>query len=218
MLDETARSLKTADMSVPSTASGSSTAQFLRSPSSTEPACPWWWEQPAGVARGHYGIEDVQQVHKHMIAELERHGAQVDMWLYCPYHPDGNVEAFARALIASRARNGLGGGTGVDLDLRPSWVVGDSTVDIGLARAIGARLLHVGGDPLAEPDVTSFPDLPPPSSSSCMTTAERTDPQSRRFHATQFFDAGAFGRAMPQNSPARSTQSTHPGLLRLPTS
>ena len=51
----------------------------------------------AGVARGHYGIEDVQQVHKHMIAELARQGAHVDMWLFCPYHPDGTVEAFARA-------------------------------------------------------------------------------------------------------------------------
>src|SRR5688572_4791957 len=50
----------------------------------------------SGVARGHYGIEDVHQVHKHMIAELERYDARVDMWLYCPYHPDGIVEAFAR--------------------------------------------------------------------------------------------------------------------------
>jgi D-sedoheptulose 7-phosphate isomerase/D-glycero-D-manno-heptose 1,7-bisphosphate phosphatase len=51
----------------------------------------------AGVARGLYGIEDVQQVHKHMIAELARHGAHVDLWLFCPYHPDGSVEAFARS-------------------------------------------------------------------------------------------------------------------------
>ena len=51
----------------------------------------------AGVARGYYGIEDVHQVHKHMIEEMARQGAHVDLWLFCPYHPDGIVESFARA-------------------------------------------------------------------------------------------------------------------------
>src|SRR5262245_21689413 len=51
----------------------------------------------SGVARGLYGVEDVEQVHKHMIAELAREGAHIDLWLFCPYHPDGTVESFARA-------------------------------------------------------------------------------------------------------------------------
>lgn len=50
----------------------------------------------AGVARGRYDIADVQQVHKFMAAEMARAGAHVDQWLFCPYHPDGTVEAFAR--------------------------------------------------------------------------------------------------------------------------
>ena len=50
----------------------------------------------AGVARGYFGIEDVHQVHKHMIEELARQGAHVDLWLFCPYHPDGTVDTFAR--------------------------------------------------------------------------------------------------------------------------
>src|SRR5215210_898388 len=84
----------------------------------------------AGVARGHYGIEDVQQVHKHMIAELERYGAHVDMWLYCPYHPDGTVEAFARASFDRKPAPGmaLAAAEALDLDLSASWVVGDSFV------------------------------------------------------------------------------------------
>jgi D-sedoheptulose 7-phosphate isomerase/D-glycero-D-manno-heptose 1,7-bisphosphate phosphatase len=45
----------------------------------------------AGVARGLCGVEDVELVHKHMAAELARRGAHVDMWLFCPYHPDGSV-------------------------------------------------------------------------------------------------------------------------------
>jgi histidinol-phosphate phosphatase family protein len=151
----------------------------------------------AGVARGHYGIEDVQQVHKHMIAELERHGAQVDMWLYCPYHPDGIVEAFARASFDRKPRPGmaLAAAQALDLDLRTSWVVGDSTVDIGLARAIGARPLYVGGDALAEPDVTSFPDLAT-AVEFILHDDSRTDGSTKSaFPTHQFSDAGAFGSA-----------------------
>ena len=115
----------------------------------------------AGVARGHYGIEDVQQVHKHMIAELARKGAHVDLWLFCPYHPDGIVEAFARASADRKPAPGmaLAAAEALDLDLAASWVVGDSPADIGLARAVGAGPVHVGPSGAADPQVASFPDL-----------------------------------------------------------
>ncbi|MDQ0377649.1 HAD-IIIA family hydrolase [Amycolatopsis thermophila] len=115
----------------------------------------------AGVARGYYGIADVEQVHKHMIAELARHGAHVDLWLFCPYHPDGIVEAFARRSADRKPGPGmaLAAAEALDLDLGKSWVVGDSPSDVGLARAIGARPLHVGPPGSAVDNVDTFPDL-----------------------------------------------------------
>ena len=115
----------------------------------------------AGVARGHYGIEDVQQVHKHMIAELASQGAHVDLWLFCPYHPDGVVEAFARASWDRKPGPGmaLAAADALDLDLTRSWVVGDNLVDIELARAVGARPLYVGAEAFPDQGVTSFQDL-----------------------------------------------------------
>lgn len=115
----------------------------------------------AGVARGYYGIEDVQQVHKHMIAELARKGAHVDLWSFCPYHPDGIVEAFARASTDRKPAPGmaLAAAQALNLDLSLSWVVGDDSADIGLAKAVGACPLQVGQPSSAEPDVASFPDL-----------------------------------------------------------
>src|SRR5205823_7647715 len=47
----------------------------------------------AGVARGLYGIDDVTRVHQHIAEHLAGHGARVDLFLYCPYHPAGIVEA-----------------------------------------------------------------------------------------------------------------------------
>lgn len=115
----------------------------------------------AGVARGYYGIEDVHQVHKHMIAELARKGAHVDLWLFCPYHPNGIVEAFARGSSDRKPAPGmaLAAGQALGLDLSASWVVGNTAADIGLAKAVGACPLHVGPPGSAVPDAASFPDL-----------------------------------------------------------
>lgn len=115
----------------------------------------------AGVARGYYGVEDVHQVHKHMIEEMARHGAHVDLWLFCPYHPDGIVEAFARGSADRKPGPGmaLAAAEALGLDLAASWVVGDRASDAGMAQAVGARALHVGGATPPADGVPSFPDL-----------------------------------------------------------
>lgn len=114
----------------------------------------------SGVARGYYGVDDVQVVHKHIDAELARHGAHIDHWLFCPYHPEGTVDTYARASADRKPAPGmaLAAAEALDLDLSASWVVGDRPADMGLAAAIGARPLYVG--PSTDvPGALSFPDL-----------------------------------------------------------
>ena len=149
----------------------------------------------AGVARGYYSIEDVDQVHKHMIEEMARQGAHIDLWLFCPYHPDGIVQSFARASADRKPGPGmaLAAAEGLGLDLKSSWVVGDSAGDIGLARAVGARPLHVG--PVAFPagDVLSFPDL---AAAVRHIVNDHTRGRPRlapSFPAHQYPDGGSFG-------------------------
>ncbi|MPY82670.1 MAG: HAD-IIIA family hydrolase [Actinophytocola sp.] len=115
----------------------------------------------AGVARGFYGIDDVEQVHKYLIAELDRCGARVDLWLFCPYHPDGVVAAWARASNDRKPAPGmaLAAADALDLDLSASWVIGDSATDVGLAKAVGATPLYVGPPSFADPGVARFADL-----------------------------------------------------------
>ncbi|NYD43058.1 HAD-IIIA family hydrolase [Nocardioides panaciterrulae] len=120
----------------------------------------------AGVARGHFGMTDVEAVHAHIDAELARAGAWVDLWLFCPYHPEGIVTGFARASWDRKPGPGMAyaAAEALDLDLSVSWVVGDRPSDIGLARAVGARPIHIAsgaaapGDPV-DPGVTTVPDL-----------------------------------------------------------
>jgi histidinol-phosphate phosphatase family protein len=113
----------------------------------------------AGVARGYYGVEDVHAVHAHIENELARRGAHVDLWLYCPYHPDGVVPGFAQVSEDRKPAPGmaLAAAEVLDLDLTASWVVGDRSADVSLARAVGARPLFIGRTD--DPHVEAVPDL-----------------------------------------------------------
>ena len=153
----------------------------------------------AGVARGYYSIDDVHEVHKHMVAEMARHNAHIDLWLFCPYHPDGIVEGFARSSADRKPAPGmaLAAAQALDLDLSVSWVVGDRSSDMGLARAVGARPLYVGQPGAADPTVAAFPDLAAAVAYilSPDATTEPVVEGRRRFPSHQFDDAAAYGDA-----------------------
>jgi D,D-heptose 1,7-bisphosphate phosphatase len=115
----------------------------------------------AGIARGFYGIDDVARVHQYIAECLARCRARVDLFAYCPYHPAGIVEAFARTSEDRKPRPGMAKAAqaALNLDLTASWVVGDRQEDIGLAEAVGASAVHVGADRYERPGVWSFPSL-----------------------------------------------------------
>lgn len=115
----------------------------------------------AGVAKGLYGIDDVARVHQYIAEYLAERGARIDLFLYCPYHPAGIVEAFARTSEDRKPRPGMAKAAeaALNLDLPASWVVGDRPEDIGLAEAVGASSIYLGPDDCQRPGVWSFPSL-----------------------------------------------------------
>jgi histidinol-phosphate phosphatase family protein len=116
----------------------------------------------AGVARGLYGVDDVARVHQHIRTHLARYGARIDLFLYCPFHPAGIIEAFARTSEDRKPGPGMANAaaSALNLDLAASWVVGDRPEDIGLAEAVGASAVYLGtDDDYQGPGVWSFPTL-----------------------------------------------------------
>ena len=115
----------------------------------------------SGVARGYYGIDDVATVHEYIAWRLAHYGAHVDMFAYCPYHPEGVVGAFARTSEDRKPRPGMARAaeTALRLDLAASWVVGDRPEDVELAVAIGASAAYVGPGRSEQPNAWSFPGL-----------------------------------------------------------
>lgn len=115
----------------------------------------------SGVARGFYGVDDVETVHKHIAERLAECGAHVDLFLYCPYHRDGVVSEFARASEDRKPGPGMAkaAAAALGLDLAASWVVGDRPEDVGLAEAVGCSAIYLGPDHQERPRVWPFPSL-----------------------------------------------------------
>jgi histidinol-phosphate phosphatase family protein len=115
----------------------------------------------SGVARGLYGLEDVTRVHQYIAARLAERGAHIDLFVYCPYHPAGVVEAFARASEDRKPAPGMAraAAAALGLDLTASWVVGDRPEDVGLAEAVGASAIYLGSDRCQRPGAWSFSNL-----------------------------------------------------------
>jgi D-glycero-D-manno-heptose 1,7-bisphosphate phosphatase len=98
----------------------------------------------SGVARGYYTEEDVETLHRFISQQLERFGAFVDAWLYCPHHPSGK----GSYSLPCSCRKPLPGMLleaahrfGIDLD--QSVMIGDKAVDIDAGRAAGCRPILV---------------------------------------------------------------------------
>lgn len=98
----------------------------------------------SGVARGYYTEDDVINLHRHISRELERSGAHVDVWLYCPHHPDGR----GSYALPCNCRKPLPGmlqeaATRYGIDLENSIMIGDKLADIEAGQAAGCRSILV---------------------------------------------------------------------------
>jgi D-glycero-D-manno-heptose 1,7-bisphosphate phosphatase len=95
----------------------------------------------SAIARGLLTEPGLAELHKAMTARLAEGGAHIDAYYYCPHHSGGTVAEFAIACDCRKPGRALIDRAARDLDLDPacSFVVGDKWIDIGLARAVGAK-------------------------------------------------------------------------------
>ncbi|MGH7231594.1 MAG: lipopolysaccharide heptosyltransferase II [Nitrospiraceae bacterium] len=98
----------------------------------------------SGIARGLLTLEALKTIHASLCARLQSRGARLDAIYYCPHHPDDACACRKpQAGMVNRAVADLG------IDLLRSYVVGDQTRDVELARRIGARSVLVTTGPMS---------------------------------------------------------------------
>jgi D,D-heptose 1,7-bisphosphate phosphatase len=99
----------------------------------------------SGVARGILTEKTLNQIHDRMRELLARRGAVIDAIYCCPYHPDGVIEKYRRESEMRKPNPGmlLAAAADMDIDLKASWLIGDSTRDIEAGRRAGCRTILV---------------------------------------------------------------------------
>ena len=95
----------------------------------------------SGIARGYFTEGILARIHEKMITELAEHGAHIDAIYYCPHHPDDSCEC-----RKPKPKMVLQAVIDLDIDLSQSYIIGDSEMDVELARRAGCKAgIRVGG-------------------------------------------------------------------------
>lgn len=99
----------------------------------------------SGVARGYFSLEAVEELHRHIQAQLAAAGTAVDGFYVCPHHPTAGVGAYRIDCDCRKGNPGMLQQAARDhhLDLGGSYMVGDKAADMEAGRRAGCRSLLV---------------------------------------------------------------------------
>ncbi|MFQ5905104.1 MAG: D-glycero-beta-D-manno-heptose 1,7-bisphosphate 7-phosphatase [bacterium] len=104
----------------------------------------------SGVGRGYFTLDALAAVHERLRYLLKEAGADVDALYYCPHAPDDGCDC-------RKPKTGMIDGAAAELSisLDKSYLVGDDTVDVQLARNAGLKAILVltGHGKKSEPSV-----------------------------------------------------------------
>ena len=100
----------------------------------------------AGVARGYYTEDDVKELHRYMNELLEKAGAGIDAFYYCPHHPEHGIGKYKIQCHCRKPEPGMFemAEQDFDVDKSKSWMIGDKLIDIEAGRNYGVRTVLVG--------------------------------------------------------------------------
>lgn len=84
------------------------------------------------IARGWLTEKDLKKIHQILIKRLSQKGAKIDAIYYCPHHPNANLKKYRRRCRCRKPNIGLirKAVKKFKIDLKKSFMVGDSTRDI----------------------------------------------------------------------------------------
>ncbi|MEE9235086.1 MAG: HAD family hydrolase [Candidatus Acidoferrales bacterium] len=95
----------------------------------------------AGVARGYFPEELIQQVNQRMVAELAAGGAKLDGVYYCPHHPDVGQPLYRQRCHCRKPQPGMieRAVQELNLSLPGSVLIADRYMEVEMAHRLGLR-------------------------------------------------------------------------------
>jgi D-glycero-D-manno-heptose 1,7-bisphosphate phosphatase len=100
--------------------------------------------QPA-AAKGKTSVAELQAIQARLVTLLEGDGARIDLLEICLHHPDGIVPELSGPCECRKPAPGMlvRAASHLGVDLRQSWMVGDSESDVEAGRLAGCRTILV---------------------------------------------------------------------------
>lgn len=116
----------------------------------------------SGIARGFYDEAAVIRLHRYMDGELNRFGATIDAYYYCPHHPDYGDGNYRKSCDCRKPMDGMlrRGAAEFSLDMGASYMIGDRLVDVEAALRSGCRPIMVRTGYGASESASLPPDIP----------------------------------------------------------
>jgi D-glycero-D-manno-heptose 1,7-bisphosphate phosphatase len=106
------------------------------------------------VAKGLLSAADLEKIHEQMSHALLRSGAKLDGIYYCPhdYVPSCNCRKPAPGMLLEAAEVHR-------VNLRSSWMVGDSEIDMQAGKSAGCKTAYVSTEPEKHNAGEDIPDI-----------------------------------------------------------
>ena len=100
----------------------------------------------AGVARGYSEEEDVRRLHQYLNERLEKEGAAIDHFFYCPHHPVHGIGKYKVNCHCRKPETGMFemAEQYYHVDKTHSWMIGDKLLDVKAGENYGVGRILVG--------------------------------------------------------------------------
>jgi len=99
-----------------------------------------------GVAKKQFSYSELLKMNEKIKKELAKGGAFLDAGYYCLHHPSALIKKYRKNCDCRKPKPGLllRAAKEHDLDLKESFFVGDSLIDVKAGRSAGVRTVLVG--------------------------------------------------------------------------
>ena len=104
------------------------------------------------IAKGFLTFEELDSIHKKMETLLGEERAYVDRIYFCPHHPEsgfpGEVPKLKTVCNCRKPQPGmlLQAAQALNIDLKESWMIGDSEMDVAAGEAAGCKAIQLKPD------------------------------------------------------------------------
>ena len=118
----------------------------------------------SGVARGYFTYEAVEDLHRKILAHMATLGVHLEELVFCPHHPEGKVEAYAKDCDCRKPKPGMIRNLAAkyNLDVAECIMVGDALSDAMAGINAGAGAVWLRPEPVdggAGKQVDNLPNL-----------------------------------------------------------